>query len=52
MAQKYNLLIDAHTDEIDDPASRGLETMATLALETGLKEKVTGVTHNGDGVIQ
>lgn len=41
VAQKYNLLIDAHTDEIDDPASRGLETMATLALETGLKEKVT-----------
>ncbi|MCT0948343.1 cytosine deaminase [Weissella confusa] len=41
IAQKYNLLIDAHTDEIDDPASRGLETMATLSLETGLKEKVT-----------
>ena len=41
VAQKYNLLIDAHTDEIDDPASRGLETMATLALETGLKEKIT-----------
>lgn len=41
VAQKYNLLIDAHTDEIDDPASRGLETMVTLALETGLKEKVT-----------
>lgn len=41
VTQKYNLLIDAHTDEIDDPASRGLETMATLALETGLKEKVT-----------
>ncbi|MCT0014919.1 cytosine deaminase [Weissella confusa] len=41
VAQKYNMLIDAHTDEIDDPASRGLETMATLALETGLKEKVT-----------
>lgn len=41
VAQKYNLLIDAHTDEIDDLASRGLETMATLALESGLKEKVT-----------
>lgn len=41
VAQKYNLLIDAHTDEIDDPASRVLETMATLAPETGLKEKVT-----------
>lgn len=41
VAQKYGLLVDAHTDEIDDPASRGLETMSTLALETGLKEKVT-----------
>ncbi|QIL51044.1 cytosine deaminase [Weissella coleopterorum] len=41
LAQKYNLLIDAHTDEIDDPASRSLETMATLALETGLKARVT-----------
>ncbi|MCT0956636.1 cytosine deaminase [Weissella cibaria] len=41
VAQKYGLLVDAHTDELDDPASRGLETMSTLALETGLKEKVT-----------
>lgn len=41
VAQEYGLLIDAHTDEIDDPNSRSLETMAALALETGLKEKVT-----------
>jgi cytosine deaminase len=41
VAQKYGLLIDAHTDEIDDPNSRSLETMATLALETGMREKVT-----------
>lgn len=41
LAQKYNLLIDAHTDEIDDPDSKSLETMATLALETGLKDRVT-----------
>lgn len=41
LAQKYHLLIDAHTDEIDDPASRSLETLATLALETGMKEQVT-----------
>jgi cytosine deaminase len=41
VAQRYNLLIDAHTDEIDDPNSRSLETMATLALETGMKDKVT-----------
>lgn len=41
LAKEYNLLVDAHTDEIDDPASRGLETLATLAFETGLKDKVT-----------
>jgi cytosine deaminase len=41
LAQKYGLLIDAHTDEIDDEQSRSLETMAALALETGMKEKVT-----------
>ena len=41
LAKKYHLLIDAHTDEIDDPASRGLETLSMLALETGLKEWVT-----------
>ncbi|KRN75432.1 hypothetical protein IV73_GL000598 [Weissella kandleri] len=41
LAQQYHLLIDAHTDEIDDPSSRSLETLATLALETGMKEQVT-----------
>ena len=41
LAKKYHLLVDAHTDEIDDPTSRGLETLAMLALETGLKERVT-----------
>ncbi|KRN28235.1 cytosine deaminase [Lactobacillus selangorensis] len=41
LAQKYDLLFDAHTDEIDDPNSRSLETVATLALETGMKDKVT-----------
>lgn len=41
LAQEYNLLFDAHTDEIDDPNSRSLETVATLALETGMKDKVT-----------
>lgn len=41
VAQKYNLLIDAHTDEIDDDQSRSLETMATLALESGMLNKVT-----------
>lgn len=41
LAQKYGLMIDAHCDEIDDPAARGLETLATVAYETGLKERVT-----------
>ncbi len=41
LAVKYNCLVDVHCDEIDDEASRGLETLATRALETGLKERVT-----------
>lgn len=41
IAEKYDKLVDAHCDEIDDPASRGLETLATLALETGMRDKVT-----------
>src|SRR5699024_4676299 len=41
LAEKYGKLVDAHCDEIDDPASRGLETLATLAYETGLGDKVT-----------
>ena len=30
-----------HCDEIDDEASRGLETVATLAYETGMRDMVT-----------
>jgi len=41
LAQKYDLLLDAHTDEIDDPNSRSLETLATLAYESGLGDRVT-----------
>ena len=41
LAQKYGKLIDIHCDEIDDEASRGLETVATLAYETGMKDQVT-----------
>ena len=41
MAQKYNKLIDIHCDEIDDEASRGLETVATRAYETGMRDMVT-----------
>ena len=41
LAIKYNKLVDVHCDEIDDEASRGLETLAARALETGLKDRVT-----------
>ena len=41
LAQKYDKLIDIHCDEIDDETSRFLETVAALALETGLSDKVT-----------
>lgn len=41
LAQKYDKLIDVHCDEIDDEASRGLETLATLAYETGMRDMVT-----------
>jgi cytosine/creatinine deaminase len=41
LAQDRGLLVDVHCDEIDDEASRGLETLATRAYELGLHEKVT-----------
>lgn len=41
LAEKYDKLVDVHCDEIDDDQSRGLETLATLAYESGLKERVT-----------
>ena len=41
LAQKYNKLIDVQCDEIDDEASRGLETVAARAYETGMKDMVT-----------
>ena len=41
LAEKYDRLVDVHCDEIDDEASRGLETLATRALESGLKDRVT-----------
>ena len=34
MAEKHGKLVDVHCDEIDDEASRGLETVATRALES------------------
>ena len=41
LAAKYEKPVDVHCDEIDDEASRGLETVAARALELGLFDKVT-----------
>lgn len=41
LAAKYDKLVDVHCDEIDDEASRGLETVACRAYELGLFDKVT-----------
>lgn len=41
LAEKYDRLVDVHCDEIDDPESRGLETLACRALESGLRQRVT-----------
>ena len=41
LAAKYDRLVDVHCDEIDDEASRGLETVAARALELELFDKVT-----------
>lgn len=41
LARDRGLLMDVHCDEIDDEASRGLETLATRAYEYGMGERVT-----------
>ena len=41
VAVRHGLLVDAHCDEIDDEQSRFIEVLATQALRTGLREKVT-----------
>ena len=41
VAESKGKLVDVHCDEIDDPASRNLEVLATLALESGMGDKVT-----------
>ena len=41
LAEKYDKLVDVHCDEIDDEAARGLETLATRALESGMKDRVS-----------
>lgn len=44
LAKDMGKLVDVHCDEIDDEASRGLETVAARALELELFDKVT-VSH-------
>ena len=41
LAADNGLLVDVHCDEIDDEASRGLETVAARALELKLYDRVT-----------
>nr|WP_245642863.1 cytosine deaminase [Piscicoccus intestinalis] len=41
LAADRGLLVDVHCDEIDDEASRGLETLAARAYELGLGPRVT-----------
>ena len=41
LAAKNDRLVDVHCDEIDDEASRGLETLAARALEMGMSDRVT-----------
>src|SRR5699024_8696654 len=40
LAQKYDVLIDVHCDEIDDEQSRFIEVVATRAYEYGIGDKV------------
>lgn len=41
LAEKYDRLVDVHCDEIDDEASRGLETLAARAYEMKMFDRVT-----------
>lgn len=41
LAEKYQVLVDVHCDEIDDEQSRFIETLATLAYERGIGHRVT-----------
>ena len=41
IAERHGRLVDAHCDEIDDEQSRFIEVLATLALRSGLRERVT-----------
>jgi cytosine deaminase len=41
IAKRYDRAVDAHCDEIDDEQSRFVEVLATLALRSGLGDRVT-----------
>lgn len=41
LAERYDVLVDVHCDEIDDEQSRFVETVATLAYEQGWGSRVT-----------
>ena len=41
LAEKYDSLIDIHCDEIDDDQSRFVETVACMALERNMGQRVT-----------
>ena len=41
LAEQYNALIDVHCDETGDDQSRFVEVMLKLAMETGMRERVT-----------
>jgi len=41
LAEKYDRMVDVHCDEIDDEQSRFVEVVAALALQSGLKQRVT-----------
>lgn len=41
LAEKYNVLVDVHCDETDDPNSRFLEVLADEALVRGIGTRVT-----------
>jgi len=41
IAARFDKAVDAHCDEIDDEQSRFVEVLATLALRSGLRERVT-----------
>jgi cytosine deaminase len=41
IAERHGRMVDAHCDEIDDEQSRFVEVLATLAMRSGLRQRVT-----------